>query len=280
MPTATVNKAGLRAAATTKRTRAAQRTPLPPKGHAANVALAQEAVAERVPVKRAARAAKAAPVKAAPPPAPAVKAKPTKATKASIYATELTQLGWTPVVTQTDGLTELIATRGTEAIYLAWMQEALVGGVSTYTMGDHTIKVRNAAEAMRIAAVKPDEAAAKHSSLPGTRPFAERQASPAARHIPFDPETASDAQVVDALEARAISWHNSYGGRVETATVGNAKQISVVRHPEGHRIVSFVDPQNGYRAFRLDRLVNVGRRVDLVKIKQAIIASLSQKAGK
>lgn len=205
------------------------------------------------------------------------KAAPAKPTKASAYAEQFSRLGWAPEVTQTDALVELIAKRGSEAIYLAWMREAHVSGTSTYTIADRTVKVRNPAEAMRIAWLKPEEAQAKQAKVSSNSGFRKRAAGPTIRSIPFDHETATDAEIIAAIEGRRITWANSYAPTSETATVGNARCVTIQVHPGGHQIVSFVDPENGYRAFRLDRLENVGRKVDLVKIKQQIIASLSQK---
>lgn len=263
MATKTASKAGLRAAATARTDKAAQRTPLPPKNLRENIALAQEAVEESKPQKRVRK------LKAVPDPTPA-------AGKADKYAAVFTGLGWESTITRTDGLTELVATRGTEALYLAWMREAHVSGTSTYTIQDRTVKVRNPAEATRIAGLKPEEAAAKQVKVASNRQFRKRPTGPTIRTIPFDVQTATEAEIRDALEARRVSWHNSYSVSTETATVGNAKFISVQTHREGHRIVSFVDPETGYRAFRLDRLENVGRKVDIARIKQQIIASLSQ----
>ena len=44
----------------------------------------------------------------------------------------------------------------------------------------------------------------------------------------------------------------------ETATVGTRKWITVTTHREGHVIVSFVDPENGFKAFAKDRHLHVG----------------------
>jgi hypothetical protein len=337
MPTTTASKSGLRANASAKRTKAAQRTPLPTKDHAENIELAREAVAEvkaakstrraatpaevfmgakngvmvepeavAVPKQRAPRKARGGPISNANGPdgfiaanaeakaasaertalaAKALTVRPDKAkaehvkpTKADKYAAEFSKLGWAPEITRQDGLVELVATREGEALYLAWMNEAHVSGTSTYTIADRTVKVRNPAEAMRIAALQPAEAQAKQAKVSSNKQFRRRATGPTIRSVPFDFRTATDDQIISAIEARRISWHNAYAVTTETATVGTAKCITIKDHPDGHRIVSFVDPENGYRAFRLDRLENVGRRVDLARIRQQIIASLSRMA--
>lgn len=275
--TATASKAGLRATATAKRTKAAQRTPLPAKNHAENVRLAREAVEESKP-------AKAKPGKPGPKPVPPI-TKPAKAApkeeapqdKAARYAGELSALGWKPEVTRTDGKAELVATRGgTEALYLSWFNGAHISGESTYTYADRTTKVRNPAEAMRVAARQPEEAKASQARVAANRSFVKRATGPSVRHVPFDVTEATDQEVMDAIRGHRITWHNQYRVESETAIVGNI--IRVDRHRGGHRIVSFVDPETGYRAFKLENLENVGARVNLERIKQEILASLTREA--
>jgi len=284
--TTTASKAGLRAKAEATRTKAAQRTPLPPKGTPAHRDAQISAGQERKRVRRAAddaaatKAAEAQAKKDAATEARRAKAaKPAKAPKpdkATIYAGEMTKLGWHPEVTRLDGLHELIATRGNEALYLAWMNEAHVPGTSTYTIADRTVKVRNPSEAMRVAALKATEAKAVQEKVAGNASFRRRPTGPTIRRIPFDVETATEEELRAALEAHEIRWHNQYRVSSEEAIVGSAKGIHVSRHKAGHRILSFVDPQFGYRALRLEHLENVGSKVNLAHIRQEILKSLSR----
>lgn len=258
--TTTANKAGLRAAATKRTAKAAQRTPLPPRK--GTVEAAREAVAELKPAKT-------------------VKAKPAKPEapqdKATRYAGELSALGWKSDITRTDGKAELVATRGgTEALYLSWFREAHISGESTYTFADRTVKVRNPAEAMRMAARSPEEAKASQAKVASNHAFVKRATGPSVRSVPFDVQTASDEEVLDAIRSRKVTWHNQYRVESETAVVGNLVRID--RHRGGHRIVSFVDPESGYRAFKLENLENVGARVNLDRIKQEILAALTREA--
>ena len=281
--TTTASKAGLRAKAEATRTKAAQRTPLPPKPGTAKHRDEQIASGqERKRVRRAAEDAKAetqakkdiaTEARRSKDPKPA---KAPKSDKATIYAGEMTKLGWHPEVTRLDGLHELIATRGNEALYLAWMNEAHVPGTSTYTIADRTVKVRNPAEAMRVAALKPTEAKAVQEKVSSNVSFRKRPTGPTIRRIPFDVETATEEELRAALEAHEIRWHNQYRVNSEEAIVGNAKSIHVSRHKAGHRILSFVDPQFGYRALRLEHLENVGSKVNLAHIRQEILKSLSR----
>ena len=289
--TTTASKAGLRAKAEATRTKAAQRTPLPPKPGTPEhrdeqIAAGQErkrvrraaedAKTANEPARRATRDAKkdvATEARRAKAPKPV---KAPKSDKATIYAGEMTKLGWHPEITRLDGLHELIATRGNEALYLAWMNEAHVPGTSTYTIADRTVKVRNPAEAMRVAALKPTEAKAVQEKVSSNVSFRKRPTGPTIRRIPFDVETATEEELRAALEAHEIRWHNQYRVNSEEAIVGSAKSIHVSRHKAGHRIVSFVDPQFGYRALRLEHLENVGAKVNLTHIRQEILKSLSR----
>lgn len=274
--TTTASKSGLRAKATATRTKAAQRTPLPSKDHAENVRLAKEAVAEAKRPKAARKTDELAAKRSAK--AAAAKVEEAPSGKAERYAGELAALGWKPTITRTDGMHELVATRGAEALYLAWLNQAHVSGTSTYTISDRTVKVRNPAEAMRIGAQKPEQAKAAQERVSANKMFRRRATGPSVRNVPFDPETATDAEIIAALEAHQITWHNQYRVESESATVGTAKGIHVSRHARGHRIVSFIDPESGFRAFRLDMLENVGRKVNLERIRQEILNSLTKDA--
>lgn len=259
--TATASKTGLRAKAEATRTKAAQRTPLPGKNHAENVRLAREAVAESKPAKKT------------PKTVPAPEATPDKGQR---YAGELSALGWKSDVVRKDGMVELTATRGVEALYLSWFNEAHISGGSTYTFADRTVKVRNPAEALRLASRTADEAKSTQAKVSDNQQFKKMATGPNVRHIPFDVMAATEAEIVAALEGHQVTWHNVYRVESNTAIVGNAPWIRVSRHAKGHRIVSFVDPENGFRAFRLEHLENVGRKVNIERIKQEILNSLSR----
>lgn len=263
--TTTVSKGGLRAKAKATTTRAAQRTALPPKPPKATAAGARS---DRVADAKAELATKRAP-KATPAP----EVKPDKATH---YEAVMASLGWKPTVTRVDGLASLLSVRGNEALFLEWLNDVHVGPTSTYTVADRTVKIRNASEMVRIASISPAQAKAAHEHVSTNKAFRPRQTGPTIRTIPFDPETATDAEVAEALAGRQIQWHNQYRVASETAIVG--RNVSVSRHARGHRIVSFVDPETGYRALRLENLENVGRRVDIDRIRQEILASMMREA--
>lgn len=296
MATTTASKSGLRANASAKRTKAAQRTPLPAKDHAENVALAQEAVEETKPATRAKAPAKRAPgraearaellaskpAKRAPRKAePEPEAEPEEPQdKGARYAGLLAEAGWASVTERLDGLVELVASRGVEALFLSWLNEAHISGGSTYTYADRTVKVRNPAEAMRIAARTPEEAKANQAKVSDNKQFRKRATGPTVRNLTIDVAASTDAEVIAALEGHQITWHSPYRVESESAIVGTAKGITVSRHRAGHRIVSFVDPTSGFRAFKLENLENIGRKVNLDRIKQEILNSITRDQGK
>lgn len=274
--TTTANKGGLRAAATAKREKAAQRTPLPAKVsppetredriRAAQAKKLEKRLAEDAAAKAPAKAPKAVKVEAI-------------NDKGARYAGELEKLGWKPEVVRKDGLVELTATRGAEALYLSWFNEAHISGGSSYTYADHTVKVRNPAEAMRIASRTPDESKAVQVKVTNNKArYGKRSDGPSVRSVPFDVADVSAEDLIEAIRHHRITWHNQHRVESETAIVGD--RVWVDRHAKGHRIVSFCDPEAGYRAFQLDNLENVGRKVNVDRIKQDIIASLSNDSKK
>lgn len=102
------------------------------------------------------------------------------------------------------------------------------------------------------------------------------------RRLPFDPETATDEEIQEAIRGRAIEWMNGISRNVESATVLAYRQI---RNPDAGkpgepdriqrpakievkpmtgpsarptRIVTFADPfHTGIRTVALDRLLSV-----------------------
>lgn len=229
--TTTANKAGLRAAATARTAKAAQRTPLPPKPGKVSDAKATIAAA---------------------------KAETPPDDKAQRYVPQFKERGWSVEVTRSGARQELVAIRGDETIFLSWMGQAHISGESTYTYADRTVKVRNPAEALRMADRPPAEAKESQAKVASNRSFVKRATGPSVGKLPFDPETVSDEDLAAALAGRSVQWHNRYRVESETATVGRIQRITVKRHDLGHRIVSFIDPHFGFRAFRLDNLERVG----------------------
>jgi hypothetical protein len=200
--------------------------------------------------------------------------------KAAGYVPRFAALGWETTVVRTGGLQELTATRGIEAIFLSWNATAHISGGSTYTYGDRTVKVRNPAEALRMAARLPDDASASQAKVSGNKMFRRRPTGPKVGRIPFNPETATRDEIAAALESHRISWHNQYRVESETAIVGRADKIQISSGEGPERIVSFVDPESGFRAFRLGNLETVGRKVDLEKIRQDILKSLTRELNR
>lgn len=294
--TTTANKGGLRAAATARRDKAAQRTPLPAKNHKENLEIAREAIADAKPAKRTRRvkedprdavafleakapeeltkrrAKKAEPVAEAAPvktvrktgevlaekrrakKAPVVEVIDDKAAK---YVPQFEALGWAVEVERKDGIAELTARRGDEVIFLSWEGNSHASGGSSHTYADRTVKVRNPAEALRVAATAPEEAKNRQVKVSGNKQFRKRATGPTLGKLPFDPATVTAEELAAALAGRTVSWHNRYRVESETATVGRLSGITTVTHEKGHRIVSFIDPQFGFRAFRLDHLERV-----------------------
>ncbi len=86
-----------------------------------------------------------------------------------------------------------------------------------------------------------------------------------ATRLPFDPEEASDREVVAHLSGMKVQWWNQLRQAEESAIVGTGK-VKIERffegtseQAQGARIVSFIDHGGGgFRSFRLNALTKVG----------------------
>jgi hypothetical protein len=86
-----------------------------------------------------------------------------------------------------------------------------------------------------------------------------------ASKLPFNPDEASDREVVAHLSGMKVQWWNQLRQGEETAIVGTGKvKIEHLfngngEEPPGSRIVSFIDHGGGgFRSFRLSALIKVG----------------------
>lgn len=248
--TKTASKAGLKAAATAKTEKAAQRTPLPPKQKAAKeqdtLAMITAAAREVAREKQDANSKSWE------------KAKP--------YIAAIQALGWSTSAGRPQGSdvtdhVEVIARRGNETLFIEW-----VGGVhqptSSYTIADREVKIKNASAAKARAAMPADDATAELERVRQNKVFRKReQPSTEAKQarLPFDPATAGDAEIANAVAGHKISWINRYRDIEEDAYVRpDPREIHFTEH-DGERIMNFLCPTTGYRACRVAAITRVGR---------------------
>lgn len=257
----TVKKGTGRPAAAAKRRTHAQRTPLPPRR--GQVKAAQEPVQEPskttastrgTPKATKPRAATRAGGKGTPP-------ETKSAGKAVAVAAKIESLGWA-VATEHHGETsEVTATREGEVIWVSWVDGKLINRsgapMATYALGARTVVIRNASEALKLAARDSGDAvAAQPQARTPMRPKAERSEAPV--RLPFDPATDPDEMVVNALLAAQVQWRNSISEDVETAWMpATTHEIGMQEGKDGDRTVKFMCRSGRYRAFRLSALVRV-----------------------
>lgn len=216
-------------------------------------------VVEEAPATTPRKATKKAPSSKPADPKPA----PVEETKATRHVAHFEAHGWT-VVVQTDGpWTELVATRGSEVIHQGWLNGVYDHDRSgTYHYGDRLVRTRNVAEARRWAERAQAEAAKQFTKVVDNRSFRRKPAELEPVKFSFDPATVTEAELIEALRGRRVTWHNRYRQEPETAHV----QFSPSRFNRldtnaatGERTFLFCDPGFGFRAFRLTDLRTVSR---------------------
>jgi hypothetical protein len=114
---------------------------------------------------------------------------------------------------------------------------------------------------LKLAERKPTEAAEELARVATNKAFRRRDAEvmPKVVRLPFDPATAPERVVVDAIAGHVVKWHNRLSGGTETAKVGDPRTVRVTEQL-GERVVLFCcQAGTGFRAFRLSALVAVGR---------------------
>lgn len=279
MATKTVGKGAGRPAAERRSAKHAQRTELPPKPGA--VAAAKEPIevpvwpgrkrcevcsevltARGLPRHLKAHAERGEKAPDSTPAAPEEPAPTDAQTKAHRNAPTFLQAGWAVTVQVSGDYAELIAERDTETIHQAWVGGVFQPQVSTYTIGDRTVKPRNVAEAIRWAKRSPAAAEAEFSKVSSNRAFVKREPSEAPKpaKLPWeDPETVPEKDLVDALAGAKIKWHNRLTQEPEVAIVDRDPHRIRIVTQHGHRVALFLCMNSGYRAARVSAILSVGK---------------------
>lgn len=190
-------------------------------------------------------------------------AAPAGDSKANRAAPKFTELGWDATV-QADGpWAEVIARRGPETIHQGWLNGVYDHERSgTYTIGDRTVKTRNMSEALKWAARSETAAAGEFQKVNANTHFRKRPVGiTLAKGLPFDPETATDEEIIEALAGHKVQWQNVYRVSEEEASIPKASvHTRVVTMPsDSGRAVLFCCKESGFRAFRVGALTRIGR---------------------
>lgn len=236
--TKTANKQGLKKAAQERSKKHAQTTPLPPKaGKAREV---QEIIAEAVAATAGTKSAE----------------------KSQAFIAEVAKHGWASEIRVEEGdRIEVTSKRGDEILFIEWMN-GVYQNSATYTIADRTVKIRNASAAKAYAARDPKAGAEELVRVTSNKAF-RKKAVPSEdlqrSRLPFDPATATEPEILEAILGRTVVWHNRISVRSETAVVGKDPRRAHFTEFEGERIFNFCCPNTGFRSFRLSGLLRVGR---------------------
>lgn len=251
--TTNANKHGLRKAATERRNRHAQRTPLPPKPGV--VEAARRPIDDRETAEGGGTH-----------PSVAVDASDSRSqSKAQAFGEKAVAAKWEVSTAIVAGAVELTATRGAETIVQAWRGGVWDYSVSFYAYGDRNTKPRNASGAAKLLVRSPEEAAAEAGKVAANKHF--RKSEPkditvklenAKRSLPFDPELDADELIVGALAGQAVVWYNRLSRGTESAIVGRSG-VRLTVLPDGQRVANFCCPATGYRSCLVTSILKVGR---------------------
>lgn len=186
-----VKKGANRASANAKRTKHAQRTPLPPKDK---------------------------PITA--------EANSLSAEKAFDFVKHAKDAGWqVDLQPKDDEVVEVIAKRDTETITIRWRNGVFIDD-ATYTCGSYNRKVRNASAGKQFMDRKAQEAVAdaakRRANTPRKRSVDDEQEMDDSQRkalLPFDSDESTDEEVISALLGKTIVWRNRTTGLNEEATL-------------------------------------------------------------
>jgi hypothetical protein len=274
--TTNVPKGANRASAAKRTRKHAQRTPLPPRPGVVDDAREVIALAPNLDPALVEKASQALVdwvshgeyVKAADESASSNGELPTVATwgKAAAFAKRAGELEWRAVTEARGSTVEVTATRGDETIVQAWHGGVWQYDASIYAFGDRTTKPRNASGAAKLLDRSVEDARAETSKVAANKHF--RKAEPkdlattmetARRSLPFDPELATDEEVLTVLSGQSVVWYNRIGRSQESAIVGRTKSLRMTQNEKGERVVNWCCPVTGFRSCLVTAILKVGR---------------------
>lgn len=183
--------------------------------------------------------------------------------KAYAFGQDVLAAGWAYEMTPAEGedRVSLIARRGSvEAIEIEWNGGVFVGDTCHYShAGRSAIKLRNASHAKQKMAVPPAEAAqeaakvAAHKSVRAARKNPAEATTAGRKALAFDVETASDEEVLAAVQGKKISWTNEVSGGIEDAYVVGKSSIQPGKSGRSIRFTSMT----GFRSVRVSSIIAV-----------------------
>lgn len=181
-------------------------------------------------------------------------------------------LGWSARSYVSGSEARFAATRGEETIKLMWHDEVVKAkGLHEFPGGTKTIyNAKEATRAMEQATPVVSVRQAPRRTQAASNGQPSERVTAVVRSLPFDPATASDAEVLAHVQPTAtVSWVNSVSGLTETAQVycrrnGDKldpskplRSLKVHNGQAGRRIVTFPSEDGGLRSVALEHLVSV-----------------------
>lgn len=154
----------------------------------------------------------------------------------------------------------VIVGRGEERITISWRFGVFVGEECYHShplrMPRKVINASAAKKIMAIPAAQADEEARRVSAHRNLAPRRDRVAGAATagrKALPFDPETAEDSTVLDAVRNRRISWRNGVSGAIEDAYVAGDPRMQAGKTGRSIRFTS----TTGYRSVRVSSILSI-----------------------
>lgn len=275
--TTIVAKGANRPAAARKTAKAAQRTPLPPKG--ATSAAGKNETAEVIKGELAKQAVKKAPQAKAPqtrqtaraellasrkgaakPTTKKMPERPTAHAKAEALVADAEKAGWVGAVTpgtEPGDVCSFIAHRDGEALSLHYIQGGTRPG--THVNGGREVQAMNAATVRRILTTPAEAAAKVRAAYAAGKGKAKRAAVKVATAAPlaFNAES-TDEDILAIVKGKSVTWTNSISGLTETAVVsGTGKNAPKITGEGTKRALVFAAKGEGFRTARLSSIVSV-----------------------
>ena len=207
--------------------------------------------------------------------------------KADAFCDEASALGWKTEVIRDGEKVTAEATLDDKLISISWRGSACLNETYIETDG-HRKKLRNAGAARRklaeegsaetsskserisrpVKQQKPKKAAAKAAKEkpPPVEPF---KSKPKPKTIlPFDPKTASDEEILEAVRGKKIVWKNRLSGKFETTRVlafPKQNHLRIEINGSNERCLTFAEadlsdprvPEGGFRSIRISAITSV-----------------------
>jgi hypothetical protein len=206
--------------------------------------------------------------------------------KAEAFAEEASALGWKVKVVRNNGKATVEASLDDKQISVSWRGNACLNEVYFESDG-HTRKLRNAGAARRKLAeesgeppratsepgadlpAKPTKAKPKKTAKAKPEPFRSTP-KPPTLPLPFDPEEASDEEILEAVRGKKITWHNRISRGYDSARVmarPNQKQLKIQINQRNERCLTWCavednvslgeDYRGPFRSVRISAITSV-----------------------